>query len=57
MRREKRIPRPDPCEIDIAEITAKIKFSEWVDGHSLRQPSIQGFVDVPAHQCVLETNL
>jgi bifunctional non-homologous end joining protein LigD len=36
------------------EITAKIKFAEWIDGHSLRQPSIQGFVDVPAHQCVLE---
>jgi bifunctional non-homologous end joining protein LigD len=36
------------------EITVKIKFAEWVDGHSLRQPSIQGFVDVPAHQCVLE---
>ncbi|MDN9010341.1 RNA ligase family protein [Brevibacillus laterosporus] len=36
------------------EITVKIKFAEWVDGHSLRQPSIQGFVDVPAHQCVIE---
>lgn len=36
------------------EITAKIQFAEWADGHSLRQPSIQGFVDVPAHQCVLE---
>ncbi|MGG1661492.1 RNA ligase family protein [Brevibacillus sp. NRS-1366] len=36
------------------KITAKIKFAEWVDGHSLRQPSIQAFVDVPAHQCVLE---
>ena len=36
------------------EITAKIKFAEWVDGHSLRQPSIQGFVDVPADQCVFE---
>lgn len=34
--------------------TVKVKFAEWIDGHSLRQPSIQGFVDVPAHQCVLE---
>ncbi|WP_425455627.1 RNA ligase family protein [Brevibacillus panacihumi] len=36
------------------ELTVKIKFAEWVEGHSLRQPSIQGFVDVPAHQCVFE---
>ncbi|MFG0214215.1 hypothetical protein ACFU8X_14010 [Brevibacillus porteri] len=36
------------------EITVKIKFAEWKEGHSLRQPSIQGFVDVPPHQCVLE---
>ncbi len=38
------------------KITVKIKFAEWVDGHSLRQPSIQGFVDVPAHRCVIEAN-
>ncbi|RAT95625.1 RNA ligase family protein [Brevibacillus sp. Leaf182] len=36
------------------EITVKIKFAEWKEGHSLRQPSIQGFVDVPPHQCVFE---
>ena len=36
------------------EITAKIQFAEWVDGHTLRQPSIQGFVDVPARLCVFE---
>lgn len=36
------------------EITVKIKFAEWVEGHSLRQPSIQGFVDLPAQQCVME---
>lgn len=35
-------------------ITAKIQYADWIDGHSLRQPSIQGFVDVPADQCVLE---
>lgn len=39
------------------EITVKIKFAEWVDGHSLRQPSIQGFVDVPALQCILEAKI
>lgn len=36
------------------EITAKIQYADWIDGHSLRQPSIQGFVDIPADQCVLE---
>ena len=36
------------------ELTVKIKYAEWADGHSLRQPSIQGFVDVPAHECVFE---
>ncbi|USG67723.1 DNA ligase [Brevibacillus ruminantium] len=35
------------------EITAKIKFAEWKEGHFLRQPSIQGFVDTPAHACLL----
>lgn len=36
------------------ELTVKINFAEWADGHSLRQPSIQGFVDVPASHCVFE---
>jgi len=36
------------------EIAVKVQFAEWVDGHMLRQPSIQGFVDVPARQCVFE---
>ncbi|MDF2679826.1 MAG: ligase [Brevibacillus sp.] len=36
------------------ELTAKIVFAEWKEGHSLRQPSIQGFVDIPAQQCTFE---
>ncbi|SEN29542.1 non-homologous end-joining DNA ligase [Lihuaxuella thermophila] len=32
-------------------LTAKIKYAEWTEGHSLRQPSIQAFVHVPAHEC------
>lgn len=38
------------------ELTVKIAFAEWREGHSLRQPSIQGFVEVPAKQCILEQN-
>lgn len=38
------------------ELTVKVKYTEWPKGHSLRQPSIQGFVDVEAEQCVLPTN-
>ncbi|MED4581980.1 RNA ligase family protein [Brevibacillus choshinensis] len=36
------------------ELTVKIVYAEWKEGHSLRQPSIQGFVDIPAEQCRLE---
>ncbi|MED1643389.1 RNA ligase family protein [Brevibacillus agri] len=36
------------------QLTAKIQYAEWADGHSLRQPSIQGFVDSPARQCTFE---
>lgn len=35
-------------------ITAKIQFAEWTPGHTLRQPSIQAFVDTPAEECRLE---
>ncbi|MFC7440571.1 non-homologous end-joining DNA ligase [Laceyella putida] len=34
-------------------LTAKIKYAEWTEGHSLRQPSIQAFVDVPPHECLI----
>jgi bifunctional non-homologous end joining protein LigD len=34
-------------------ITTKIMFAEWTEGMSLRQPSIQAFVDVPASECTL----
>ncbi|MHB1128190.1 MAG: ATP-dependent DNA ligase [Bacillota bacterium] len=35
-------------------LTAKIKFIEWKEGHSLRQPSIQALVDVPPEECSFE---
>jgi bifunctional non-homologous end joining protein LigD len=35
------------------ELTVKVTFAEWVDGHTLRQPSIQAFVKVPPHECLL----
>ncbi|MGA8942473.1 MAG: RNA ligase family protein [Thermoactinomyces sp.] len=34
-------------------ITVKIKYTEWIEGHTLRQPSIQAFVKIPPHQCRL----
>ncbi|MBP3040802.1 DNA ligase [Bacillaceae bacterium Marseille-Q3522] len=34
-------------------ITVKIQYIEWRNGHSLRQPSIQAFVDQPAALCKL----
>jgi len=36
------------------KLTVKIAYAEWAQGHSLRQPSIQGFVEVPPEQCVWE---
>lgn len=33
------------------EITVKVKFSEWIAGHTLRQPSIQAFVEALPEQC------
>ncbi len=35
-------------------ITAKIRFIEWTEDHTLRQPSIQAFLDVPPEECVIE---
>jgi bifunctional non-homologous end joining protein LigD len=36
------------------ELTVKVKFAEWTDGYTLRQPSIQAIVDVPASHCRME---
>jgi bifunctional non-homologous end joining protein LigD len=35
----------------------KIKYAEWTEGRSLRQPSIQGFVDVPADECLFRVEM
>lgn len=32
-------------------ITVKLQFAEWTEGLSLRQPSLQAFVDVPPAEC------
>lgn len=37
------------------KITVKVQFAEWTEGFTLRQPSIQAVVDVPADHCVLES--
>lgn len=34
--------------------TVKVKFIEWTEGHTLRQPSIQAVIDVPPEQCTVE---
>jgi bifunctional non-homologous end joining protein LigD len=36
------------------EKTVKIKFAEWTEGGAMRQPSIEGFIEVPPQECVLE---
>ncbi|HVJ47787.1 DNA ligase [Desulfitobacterium sp.] len=34
--------------------TVKVKFLEWTEGGTLRQPSIQALIQVPPHECLLE---
>lgn len=34
--------------------TVKIKFAEWTEGGALRQPSIEGFIEIPPEECLLE---
>jgi bifunctional non-homologous end joining protein LigD len=36
------------------EKTVKIKFAEWTEGGAMRQPSIEGFIEVPPQECLLE---
>ncbi len=38
----------------IPEKTVKIKFAEWTEGGALRQPSIEGFIEFPPEECLLE---
>lgn len=35
-------------------LTVKVQYAEWIEGHTLRQPSIQGFVSVPPEDCLFE---
>ena len=35
-------------------ITVKIRFVEWTEGHTLRQPSIQAFASIPPEECGFE---
>lgn len=34
-------------------LAVKIQYIEWLEGRSVRQPSIQAFVDVPPEECTL----
>ncbi|WP_374930821.1 ATP-dependent DNA ligase [Neobacillus driksii] len=34
--------------------TVKIKFAEWTEGGAMRQPSIEGFIEVPPKECLLD---
>lgn len=36
------------------EKTVKIKFAEWTEGGVMRQPSIEGFIEVAPQECLLE---
>ena len=35
------------------QLTVKILYIEWPKGRSIRQPSIQAFVDIPPEECIL----
>jgi bifunctional non-homologous end joining protein LigD len=41
----------------LPKITVKIKFAEWTPDMILRQPSIQGFVNIPPEECLLNEEL
>ncbi|PWA12672.1 DNA ligase [Pueribacillus theae] len=36
------------------KLTVKVHFLEWTEGHELRQPVIQAFVNVPPSKCVFD---
>ncbi len=36
----------------LPQLTVKIKYAEWTEGRSLRQPSIEALVDIPPEDCV-----
>ncbi|AHF07542.1 RNA ligase family protein [Desulfitobacterium metallireducens] len=36
------------------QFTVKVKFMEWTEGGTLRQPSIQALIRVSPHECLLE---
>lgn len=36
------------------KLTVKVQYLKWTSGKTLRQPSIQGFVNVPAAECMFE---
>jgi bifunctional non-homologous end joining protein LigD len=39
------------------EMTVKIKFAEWTENGALRQPSIEGFIEIPPLECRLERHV
>ncbi|RYM06058.1 DNA ligase [Sporolactobacillus sp. THM7-7] len=38
-------------------LTVKVQYIEWSDGHTLRQPSIQAFVDQDPRTCMMRTEI
>lgn len=39
------------------KLTVKIQYAEWTEGRSLRQPSIQAFVDIPPSECIFSLDM
>jgi len=37
-------------------LTVKVNFTQWLEGHTLRQPSIQAFVKADPKECILVEN-
>lgn len=40
----------------LPQITVKVKYAEWTKDHSMRQPTIEDFVDVDPRQCKFEAD-
>lgn len=39
------------------KLTVRVQYIEWPEGHHLRQPSIQAFVDYPVEKCKIKAGL
>lgn len=51
-----RPPRSDKTLWLKPQLTVKVQYLEWTTGQTLRQPIIQGMIDIPPEECRIEKN-